>query len=210
MTHPKILRKHIYVFIVSISLKLQKCGVSVIGNGTFSAITSKDNLNKLSLLYSISCRCNWSVVSFGSEKRNLPQSDLKRSKVFDGIIYLLVLKLAFSYEQLIPFKLFPLRALIQLATFTLQYIFHYFINVVGSSTCHNELYQFSKAACRQSKHMAANQLTHNSVINSLWPSDAIWRQWSRSTLMQVMACCLTAPSHYLNQCWLIVTKVAWC
>ena len=33
-------------------------------------------------------------------------------------------------------------------------------------------------------------------LNSLWPSDAIWRQGSRSSLVQVMACCLTAPSHY--------------
>ena len=44
-------------------------------------------------------------------------------------------------------------------------------------------------------------------FNSLWPSDAIWRQRSGSTFAQVMACCLTAPSHYLNQCWLIVSKV---
>ena len=44
-------------------------------------------------------------------------------------------------------------------------------------------------------------------INSLWPSDAIWQQWSESTLAQVMACCLMAPSHYLNQCWLIISKV---
>ena len=43
-------------------------------------------------------------------------------------------------------------------------------------------------------------------FNSLWPSDAIWQQGSRSTLVQVMACCLTAPSHYLNQCWLIITS----
>ena len=43
-------------------------------------------------------------------------------------------------------------------------------------------------------------------INSLWPSDAIGRQISLSTLVQVMACCLTAPSHYLNQCWLIISK----
>ena len=35
-------------------------------------------------------------------------------------------------------------------------------------------------------------------VNSLWPSDAIWRQGTRSTLVQVMACCLTAPSHYLT------------
>ena len=44
-------------------------------------------------------------------------------------------------------------------------------------------------------------------VNSLWPSDIIWRKGSRSTLAQVMACCLTTPSHYLNQCWLIIIKV---
>ena len=33
-------------------------------------------------------------------------------------------------------------------------------------------------------------------VNSLWPNDAIWRQRSGSTLAQVMACCLMAPSHY--------------
>ena len=40
----------------------------------------------------------------------------------------------------------------------------------------------------------------NFQINSLRPSDAIWRQISCTKLVQVMACCLTAPSHYLNQC----------
>ena len=48
-----------------------------------------------------------------------------------------------------------------------------------------------------------------SRINSLWPSDTIWWHKSGSTLAQVMACCLTAPSHYLNQCWLISGKVQW-
>ena len=46
-------------------------------------------------------------------------------------------------------------------------------------------------------------------VNSLWPSDTIWRHKSGSTLDQVMACCLMAPSHYLNQCWLIISKVQW-
>ena len=46
-------------------------------------------------------------------------------------------------------------------------------------------------------------------INSLRPSDAIWRQWFWTTLAQVMACCLTAPNHYLNQCWLIIRGVLW-
>ena len=44
-------------------------------------------------------------------------------------------------------------------------------------------------------------------FNSLRPSDTIWRHRSGSTLAQVMACCLIAPSHYLNQCWLIISKV---
>ena len=47
------------------------------------------------------------------------------------------------------------------------------------------------------------------LLNSLWPSDVIWRQGSRSTLAQVMACCLIAPSHYLNQCWLMISEVLW-
>ena len=44
-------------------------------------------------------------------------------------------------------------------------------------------------------------------FNSLRPGDAIWRHRSGSTLAQVMAWCLAAPSHYLNQCWLIISKV---
>ena len=49
----------------------------------------------------------------------------------------------------------------------------------------------------------------NYSFNSFGPSDAIWRCRSGSTLAQVMACCLTAPSHYLNQCWLIISNVHW-
>ena len=37
------------------------------------------------------------------------------------------------------------------------------------------------------------------LFTSLWPGDAIWRHGTRSILVQVMSCCLTAPSHYLNQ-----------
>ena len=43
----------------------------------------------------------------------------------------------------------------------------------------------------------------SNFFNSLCPSAAIrrWRTWS--TLFHVMACCRTAPSHYLNQSWFI-------
>ena len=45
-------------------------------------------------------------------------------------------------------------------------------------------------------------------VNSLWPSDAIWHWTYWSTLVRVMACCLTAPSHYPNQRWLI-SELRW-
>ena len=44
---------------------------------------------------------------------------------------------------------------------------------------------------------------------SLWPSDTILQHRSGSTLSQVRAWCLMAPSHYINQCWLIITEVQW-
>ena len=44
-------------------------------------------------------------------------------------------------------------------------------------------------------------------MNSFWSfSGAICCQRSESILSQVMACCLMAPSHYLNQCWLITKE----
>ena len=46
-------------------------------------------------------------------------------------------------------------------------------------------------------------------MNPIWPSGAIWRHRSGPTLAQVMACCLTAPSHYMNQCWLVINKAQW-
>ena len=46
-------------------------------------------------------------------------------------------------------------------------------------------------------------------IYSLWPSDVIWRHRTGSTKAQVMACCLMAPSHYLNQCWFLISDVSW-
>ena len=39
-------------------------------------------------------------------------------------------------------------------------------------------------------------------INSLWPSKSTWRHRSKSTLAQVMDCCLMAASHNLEDWWL--------
>ena len=60
-------------------------------------------------------------------------------------------------------------------------------------------------ACSQLNQAIIKQV----FVNLLGPSDAIWRQKIGSTLAQVKACCLTAPSHYLNQCWFTISKVHW-
>ena len=57
------------------------------------------------------------------------------------------------------------------------------------------------------KTHAAWGFTWPQWVNSLRPSYTIWWHRSGSTLAQVMAWCRQAPSHYLNQCWLIISKV---
>ena len=51
--------------------------------------------------------------------------------------------------------------------------------------------------------------SNHAKCNSLWRSDAKWRQKVKWLLAQVMACCLTASSHYLDQCWPPITEVLW-
>ena len=48
-----------------------------------------------------------------------------------------------------------------------------------------------------------------SYINTTCSSDVIRRKRSRPTLAHAMVCYLTALSHYLIQCWLIINKVRW-
>ena len=63
-----------------------------------------------------------------------------------------------------------------------------------------------------SETMLASLLTHICVtrlqwVNLLWFSGAIWWHRFGSTLSQEMDCCFTAPSHYLNQCWLTISQL---
>ena len=48
-----------------------------------------------------------------------------------------------------------------------------------------------------------------SCLNSLWPSDAIWRHRSELTLARIMSCCLTSSNHYLNKSCFIIESVLW-
>ena len=56
--------------------------------------------------------------------------------------------------------------------------------------------------------MVAN-LFRLQCVNSLWPSNVIWWHRSWSTVAAAMACCHQAPSHYLNQCWLLISEDLW-
>ena len=71
----------------------------------------------------------------------------------------------------------------------------------------HSLYRIYGPCCPLSPEKSLNLITH-SLFSSLGPSDCMWQHRYRSTLThQVMACCLTAPRHYLNQFWLIITMV---
>ena len=70
-------------------------------------------------------------------------------------------------------------------------------------------WNFFVTVCQQFSRKICNMHVWYYGFNSLCPSDAIWRNRTGSALAQVMACCLTAPSHYLNQCWLIINKGQW-
>ena len=61
----------------------------------------------------------------------------------------------------------------------------------------------SQANCNHLASSTVIIVSNEYASNSLWPSDAIWQHRSGSKLDQVMACCPRAPSHYLNQYWII-------
>ena len=55
--------------------------------------------------------------------------------------------------------------------------------------------------------MCCHCSNNTKCLDSLWPNDALWRHRSVSTCAQAMACCLTAPIQYMNQCWPIISEV---
>ena len=87
------------------------------------------------------------------------------------------------------------------------------------------LWKWIRCCCRCSRYRHRNRHYHRQFHRcihdvfftikpcrpdgTLWPSDDIGRKISMSTSAPVMTCCLTAPSHYLNQYWLIISEVLW-
>ena len=52
-------------------------------------------------------------------------------------------------------------------------------------------------------------IPYSARFNSLWPSNAIWWHSSGSTLTQIIACWLMAPSHCMHPLSLVISKVHW-
>ena len=59
---------------------------------------------------------------------------------------------------------------------------------------------YTKWSLEEDNHVDIN-------LNSLWPGDTMWPYRTGSKLAQVMAYNLMAPSHYLNQGWLIDREI---
>ena len=73
----------------------------------------------------------------------------------------------------------------------------------NSAVC--EITEIGYCLLFESCHIKVLMLTWLWAFNN--SSGVIWQHRTRSTLAQVMACCLVAPSHYLNQCWLVISVV---
>ena len=58
-------------------------------------------------------------------------------------------------------------------------------------------------------HLTERWWTICYTVKLLWPSDAICRHRSGSTVAQENDCCVTAPNHYLKQCWLLISLFLW-
>ena len=67
----------------------------------------------------------------------------------------------------------------------------------------------STESFRNISRACATTILQQQGFNSLWPSDKIWWYRSEPTLAHAMACCLTAPSLYLSQCYLLIFEVLW-
>ena len=82
----------------------------------------------------------------------------------------------------------------------------FWISCVSES---HQLYVISRIFLFRMLHISRILSLTSYIHESLWPGDAIWQYRSGLTLAQVMDCCLMAPSHDMNQSWLLVCGFCW-
>ena len=97
--------------------------------------------------------------------------------------------------------------------FVSKIVHHWFIigpslvQITGAKSVSGQMLVFCKLESQE--QIETVSMDPGVWINSMWPSDVLWHHRTWSTLVQVMTCCLTAPSHYLTQLWLTITDVFW-
>ena len=72
-----------------------------------------------------------------------------------------------------------------------------------------DIHVYIKIACYKSPNQQTKPMQSVVFFNSLWLINLIWRHRTGSTLTQIIAWCLLAPSNYLNQCWLLIEEALW-
>ena len=118
-------------------------------------------------------------------------------------------------HHVLQYKDIPPKLIFKLKSRKVSSVDHAFLVVVSRGILHRARQCHCLALCKISIRLCNWEISHGQWdfarfwFNSLRPSNAIWRHRSGSTLAGVMACCLTVPSHYLNQYWLIISKVLW-
>ena len=92
-----------------------------------------------------------------------------------------------------------------------KFIFFHEITADNYESCRRKwLRKFIQVHCNYESHFYTSSIFHSvESIKSLRPCDATWRHRSGSTLAQVMACCLSAPSRCQNQCWFHISETLW-
>ena len=83
------------------------------------------------------------------------------------------------------------------------------LNRILNHTCPYKCQLYLKLNTKRNLSISEKHTSSWLLINSWWSSHVIWRQRTELTLTQAMAWCLTAPSHHLNHCWLIISKFSW-
>ena len=81
--------------------------------------------------------------------------------------------------------------------------------IIFYCSLHSSVTFVKKGTNKVSDYLYSWMYIHPRLFNTLWPYDVVWRHGPVSTLVQAMACCLTTPSHYLDECLLLIREVMW-
>ena len=85
-----------------------------------------------------------------------------------------------------------------------------FLNPTDNTSTLKRVMDRHQNGAKPSPELKMRQFTYAYIYTarSQWVK-TLWQHSFGSILGQIVACCLTAPIHYLNHCWLIIRLVQW-